>query len=789
MRPAVPERLRAYADRLVASDPGLNRLITALSVVLGVGVTLAVEYGFEQLTHAMWTAPAAQHHAITLLAMLVGGIVAMMAAVGVSDPRPRDQAITLGLLPVPLLASLALAIELSGDRPVSLVGLSLVMGLGTYLRRFAPRFGPRAFLYGVMLFMGYFFGLLAGAEIPLGDLGSLALLLWVAVAVNLALKLVLGATINRGAVARTERAFIARARRVAGAAARLLAAGDGREAERAARQLRGRLVRCNEAALMIDGQLITETMAPPPPIAWSLHRRLFEVELAVTAIARLTGRLRGALDAETRHELSSMLLALRLGHDDEAESTGRSLQERVTGATSLDAGPEVAARISALAGAVIDTASALRGDLAAIDAGAPDAPFRSPVQLFAGNLSGSTRVTNDLAAERSQAGSLRGRLELDAPARTALRIMVAVGAACAAGSALSERRFYWAVIAVFIAFMGANTSGEQIIKAANRVLGTVVGILLGSLLAGAIGPTTWSLAIILPALGIGVYFLRVSYSLMVVGITILVSLLYVQLGEYSTSLLTLRLEETAIGAAIAMLAAVLVFPIGTGQATRFAVGRCLEALRELLDHVAVDPAQPRQEDWAGPSGDQRALDDALQQLLTTVRPLYRDPFLPRRDIEHAIGLIATLADYTRLLVAGGSGHPGRSPLPDALRERVRRALDVQREWLQTTITAAEAPLGAPRGSGASPTAYPSIADDLAAVDAALAGEGVAPEAPVRRHLRALVRLDETLGELSGRIGVILQSHPHRPGWRGVRRPRADTERPDLGAPLPGAASR
>ena len=135
--------------------------------------------------------------------------------------------------------------------------------------------------------------------------------------------------------------------------------------------------------------------------------------------------------------------------------------------------------------------------------------------------------------------------------------------ASALGSILSERRFYWAVIAVFIAFVGANTSGEQVTKAVNRVLGTIVGILLGSLLAHAIGHSTWSLAVIVLALGFGVYFIRVSYALMVIGVTVMVSELYEQLGEFSNHLLLLRLEETAIGAVVAALAALLVFPVRT----------------------------------------------------------------------------------------------------------------------------------------------------------------------------------------------------------------------------------
>ncbi|MGA2014945.1 MAG: hypothetical protein ABSH51_31065 [Solirubrobacteraceae bacterium] len=94
--------------------------------------------------------------------------------------------------------------------------------------------------------------------------------------------------------------------------------------------------------------------------------------------------------------------------------------------------------------------------------------------LMFGNLSGSFLAG---AAAAGPDGSLRARLDLDAPAQTGVRIAVAVAIASAAASILSERRVHWAVIAVFIAFMGATISGEQIAKAVNRVLGTIVGIL------------------------------------------------------------------------------------------------------------------------------------------------------------------------------------------------------------------------------------------------------------------------------------------------------------------------
>jgi hypothetical protein len=47
---------------------------------------------------------------------------------------------------------------------------------------------------------------------------------------------------------------------------------------------------------------------------------------------------------------------------------------------------------------------------------------------------------------------------------------------------------------------------------------------------------------------------------MAIGLTVAVSMLYVVLGEFSNGLLLDRLELTAMGAVIATLAALVVFP-------------------------------------------------------------------------------------------------------------------------------------------------------------------------------------------------------------------------------------
>ena len=231
----------------------------------GIAVTVAVVYGFMQLTQALWIHPpgalppsaaqlaliAAQHHDVTLLAMLLGGLIALLGTLAVTDAHPRGQALTMALMPIPLLVTMALSIQLATHRSPGIAVLAVVVGVGTYLRKFAPRLGSRVVLYGILLFVGYLFGFVGGGAIKERDLGWIAVIAWLAVLVNLLLKVVYR-PLDRGRLARTSRAFRARACTVIAAAADLFDAEAPRA--RASRRLHRRL-RGLTTALVIDASL------------------------------------------------------------------------------------------------------------------------------------------------------------------------------------------------------------------------------------------------------------------------------------------------------------------------------------------------------------------------------------------------------------------------------------------------------------------------------------------------------------------------------------------------------
>jgi uncharacterized membrane protein YccC len=60
----------------------------------------------------------------------------------------------------------------------------------------------------------------------------------------------------------------------------------------------------------------------------------------------------------------------------------------------------------------------------------------------------------------------------------------------------------------------------------------------------------------------------------------------VQLGEFSNSLLLLRLEETTLGAVAAVAVVILILPLRTRRVLRVALRDYVQALEQLVDNVA-----------------------------------------------------------------------------------------------------------------------------------------------------------------------------------------------------------
>lgn len=753
-------------NRVIGSDPGLLRLRTALQAVITIGAAMAAEWLFVHLTHALLidthgavlppqqqALVAAQHHGMTVIAIMLGAVVGMLASfAGGLWPTPRATLVNFALLPVPMIAGLAVGLTLGEHRVVALGSLVVVIAAGGYLRRF----GPSGFIGGNVLFMGNFFGFFLHQQVGIGDLGWLAAEIGIGTLVAIIAQFTMFYPSHRAALRRMVRSFSVRSREVSARALELFDR-PASERPRVSRSLHRRIVRLNETALLIDAQLGDESAVPAEWSASELHQRLFDAELTLSTVARLAERITEFdLTAELRVQVRGALGAVSELDLLRAELAGRELlgllhatPTATDGAAhGLDRSAHIVLHRFAMSVlGFVEAGQAWRRSTSTVEDETSDAPFRPSVTAFAGWLPGSS-VVSAAASVDSTGRRLRDRVRLQPHTRVAIQMAVAVSAAVVLGDVLSGRRFYWAVIAAFVTFMGANNAGEQLRKGALRVVGTVVGVFLGALGAHLVGPhTDVAIAVILVALFFALYLMRISYAFMVVGVTVMVSQLYVQLNEFSDSLLRLRLEETALGAGVAVVTVLCVVPLRHGQVIRVAARHYLQALQRTLDLSAAR--------LTGSSSDTelrgaiRALDAAYQTLVITIAPVgvpftgrFAGPDSDSARLRHAA---AASRHYARNLIVDTST---AGPLPAESHADLERARTQLSESLGELIAGGDDNRSAARTYVRSAALFDVVSSRYPDDD---------PTAPRQLALRDFQLVDGTLATLAEAEGMTVDA--------------------------------
>ncbi|WP_329061187.1 FUSC family protein [Amycolatopsis sp. NBC_01480] len=720
-------------DRVIASDPGLSRLRTAGSATVAMGSALGVEYAFAKFTGAGSMG--------TIISMLLGAIVAMMGSMALGDGSSAwVKARTAVFFPVALGLGMLLGVAVGTNADLMLGVFVVVMFVAVFVRRFGPPF----FFYGFMGWMGYFFASFLHATLPM--LPGLLLAIVLGTAWVLLLSVTVLRTNSTRTLRRVLRAFDARGRELARTCADLLANTDPKRERRLRRRLQARQARLAEAALMVEG--------------WSAQPGALPVERSPAALRRsmvdahhLLDQLATAADALVRSGSGLSVLAAEVAdrlarRDDRGASEVAyrlaSLAERAGGT----AGGWWPARH--FAAAALEIVTVLNDAPRPEDRGADLADeFEPAVGLAFGNLPGSAAMAGDVPARHRGWNPLS---RLDFVSRQAIQGAIAGGLAILVGKELSSARYYWAVLAAFIMFTGTATRTETFIKGFNRVLGTLVGLLASIGFAElTAGNTAAVLITICGAMFCGFYLLRLSYAYMIFFMTIMIGQLYTVLHEFSAGLLVLRLEETAAGAVVGLVVALLVTPLSTRDTVRTARDNLLTALGELLAAAAgrLDRKQ------SGPAADfdalARALDHRFYQLALVARPLKR-PILggtnsPR--LRHRISLYAALATHGRALAVAVrwpsstcAAHPdGPVAACTALAAAVEEL--------------AAAPPGGPQPAAAQPLAQADVA--LFAYTPAAPGERA--KDPV---LRALSHIYHVLRDLTATGPVDLRAAPSLP---------------------------
>ncbi|ABE33406.1 fusaric acid resistance family protein [Paraburkholderia xenovorans LB400] len=525
------------ADRLLAADPGLVRLHTALRVALACLLT-----GVASIA---WT--ASRHHPITLAAP--GILFAMVAPLFVRDARRPAWFGTLVCLYLCACACFAAASVLSRFPLAGDAGFLVVMFVGMLCQACGPRALGCAMLGVVCFYLGLYLhpstthlvqSLLLSAFGPL----MVALVGRVIVPTRAATSLRLAVHTVTLRASRVLHAPVA-----------------------------AHLSALNEAALSLEEQLALLN----PSDAETIRERIAEVEVAAGQYAFASGHADGGVEANARvlrHAIARLRETAHQGND---------------------------ARRAAFApagGAVALTASQRFADL------------RSKLCW--------------LPATRATTAALLAML---------------------IGHSLSPERWFWAVITTFVVFLGTRSRADTVYRGAQRLVGTLGGALVSVSLVAPLqdSPVLLVAAMLLCVFG-WAYFILNAYAPGVFFITVLVGLVYGELGFAMGPLVELRIEEVLVGCVVSFAVAILMMPLAATRHVETRLASVLGALREVVrltgsGALAAD-ALPAM----------RKLDRSWHDLRIALRPLQTQRVVVwNPDVELATGSLLCCLHWARVL--------------------------------------------------------------------------------------------------------------------------------------------
>jgi uncharacterized membrane protein YccC len=571
VREALRQLWLFWWDRLVASDAGLVRLTSAARITAAVILTFI----------AIRTLTASLPLPKTMI--VLGIIESLFGSVAVRDPLGGMQRLTLLTMPLPAAAALAFGTALAPWPAAADAGFLAVIFAATYARRF----GPRTIAFGMLSYISCFIGIFL--HMPFAQLADQVLALAIGAAAAYVVRFWIVPDRPVRTLERVLHSFYRRIGQILDEIDAALAAGAWDEQQR--RRMRRRVSQINATALAAEGRI--EALDPdhlkPASQRSELGLRLFELEVVAGRLA--DAAVRQLPPAAQRAPMHDALDALR---------------------RALDAGPAAPRfrhmRFPAVHGDK-PVARAMRNVMDALSA-MPD------VERGAHHTMERTAPAAGVPADTADTAS--GLLPTT---RAAIQVTVACALAIVPGEFLSTRRWYWAVITVFVIFTGTQSRGDVFAKGMQRVAGTLAGVGAGVLIAtAASGNHVLSLALIFACVFLAFYLLAVAYGLMIFWITIVISLLYGMLGAFSPQLFVLRIEETVVGAVIGVLVATFLLPTSSRENFRVASRAFLQALDDLVGRVCGPPGG-NAVDGADLTAAARELDRRFHKLEAAGKPL------------------------------------------------------------------------------------------------------------------------------------------------------------------------
>lgn len=576
----------ALLDRLAESDPGFAATRMGVQAAGSVGLAVVLVWLARQSLFPLVppVGPFAAAAPESTVLTLVGGVVALMTSLAVSDRGARGQTGSAVVMLFGLVAAAAAGIALTGRTVLLAIVLVVVAGGAVALRRWGPRWSA----LGVALFNGMFLALMMDGRLSGAALGWVAVAALAGTVAFLVVRLTLLRPDVGHLVRRLYRTWDARANRLLLLAADALTESLSPAGEEVARASLGR--RRAHAVDLVETTLSLDAAHAGLGGASERADVLFELESAVIESARLAGDLAMEPAASVLRTAgrSALVSAVdRTGAATRAAAAAlraAAVEHSSPGSPDHLTGLRLADTIDWYAGARERTSAMLSDARSRPDAGPG---FVSAASLQGEFLLGGARPHLVASVHRGAQDGVLGGLVLPIWARLAMQIVVATAGAILAGYALLGHIPTWGVLSIFLVFLAGMNSADQVRRGAHRIVGTGVGVLLGAGLTTLAGPRGWVvLIVVVVTIFVGVASMRVRYVLMAVATaTVMAQFEYLSSGVLDWDVLVLRLAETAIGIAAFVLTVALVAPLYPRRVLATAREQWASAQRGAVDVV------------------------------------------------------------------------------------------------------------------------------------------------------------------------------------------------------------
>lgn len=682
------------ASVVTVVDPGRIRLRSAAATTFSLLLAIIAMLAFTRAADQPVT-----------VAML-GAVVAMQASAAVKDRDQRSRYITTVLLFFPSLGAMTLAAFLGPHGKIADVGFIAVLFGAVWVRRY----GPRGNALGMVAFISYFFTLFLRAS--LHQIPVLA----IAVAVGITSSLLVHALVFPDRP-RVETRRLLSALRSASTSVLAVATQPGLVSVDV---LRRRLDQLGVTALLIDDWLDRHEAAKSLSVtSKDLALRVFEAQIMLEQAASFLW----SLDPQQpwpdglRDTVSALRICL----------TNNPSAEQLRLARRLGSSAAEHADLSTSAG--VTTVTAYRAMQA---------------HLAIHHITTNARGISDADATTSGPGHDDQDDEEDLPpglnpsTKAAIQVAVATSAATVLGELISPDRWYWAVLTAFLVFTGVTTRGEILSRAGHRIVGTVVGVMAGVLLAAVIGHNPpVQIVVLLVCVFFAFYLVAVAYFWLTFFVTVLLAMLYGLLGNFSLQVLELRIAETAAGGLVGIGSAYFIFSTKTRDTFAEKVDEYLDRMEQVIDSAVTAVLTPGAADDL--VADTRRLDNALKNALTASKPLQMGPLSDRRRGVRRLmrGLqIANRSAHALARAGVTASHAGE--VPDGAAEALHQA----------ATRAADAVISVRKLVSGENVDFSEKRSEIVPFDMGM------PEmrpGPVRAAVRALNTLDRSLAEVTTRV--------------------------------------